>query len=157
VRDICRADGMPAACTVRLWVVADRDGFEARFARARRFAHLDMAEELPEILDDGRNDWMESRAREGDPAAAHYRESVRRSRLRFEGRCRILSKELPEIYGNRIAPAKEEANNDMAELLKLLNGRDRGLPSEERPVDESDLEKLDREDEDDDGLPTDRL
>jgi transposase-like protein len=123
VRDICRADGMPAGSTVRLWVLADRDGFAARFERARRFAHLDMAEELLEIIDDGRNDWMERRAQQGDPAAAEYRETARRSRLRFDGRRWILARELPDIYGNRTAPAaKAEEYNPWADYLKLVDG-----------------------------------
>jgi hypothetical protein len=158
VRDICRADGMPAGSTVRLWVVADRDGFAARFERARRFAHLDMAEELLEIIDDGRNDWMERRAQQGDPAAAEYRETARRSRLRFDGRRWILSRELPDIYGNRPTPAdKEEAGNPWADFVKLMSNKSRGLPSEDQPIDERELEEFERKYQGGAGLPTDRL
>jgi hypothetical protein len=158
LRDICRAPGMPAAATVRLWVSSDRDGFAARFERVRKFALRDMADELREIIDDGRNDWMERRAQQGDPAAAQYRETAKRSRLRYDGRRWILSKELPEIYGDRIASAaKEEANNPWADFLKLVDGKSRGLPSEDQPIDEREWEEFERKCRSNGGLPTDRL
>jgi hypothetical protein len=160
LRDICRAPGMPSAATVRLWVVNDRDGFGARFERARKFALLDTADELLEIVDDGRNDWMERRAEEGDPAAAQYRETAKRSRLRFEGRRWILSKELPEIYGDRIErTAKEDAGDPMAEFMKLIGEQPRGLPSEEEPVTDQELDEFERklQGNGNGGLPTDRL
>ena len=95
VRDICRAAGMPSSSTVRLWVVEDRDGFAARFHRAREFACHDMAEEIVEIVDDGRNDWMERRTRTGECKIVPNRENIQRTRLRYQARCRLLSQTLP--------------------------------------------------------------
>lgn len=35
LRSICEAEGYPAESTVRLWVVDDREGFAAQYARSR--------------------------------------------------------------------------------------------------------------------------
>jgi hypothetical protein len=158
LRDICRADGMPATATVRLWVIEDRDGFAARFHRAREFGHHDMADELLEIVDDARNDWMERRAREGKRETVLNHENIQRSRLRYEARRWLLSNALPKVYGNRIAAeAKDEVSNPWAEILKLVDGKTRGLPSEDEPVDARELEKLERKFQKAAGPPSDRL
>jgi transposase-like protein len=158
VRDICRADGMPAAATVRLWVIKDRDGFAARFRRARECAYHDMEEELREIVDDGRNDWIERRARARGRETVPNRENIQRSRLRYEARRWLLSNALPKFYGNRIAPdAKDEASNPRAEIPRLVDGKTRGLPSEDQPIDQCELEEFERKFQKAAGPPIDRL
>src|SRR5205085_12440708 len=112
VRDICRAACMPASATVRLWVIEDRDGFAARYQRTREFANQDMKEELLEIVDDGRNDWMERHTRAGGRQTVLNREHIQRSSLRYNARRWLLSNRLPKRYGNQIAPqAKDEVSN----------------------------------------------
>jgi hypothetical protein len=149
---------MPAAATVRVWVVADRDGFAARYRRARESGHHDMADELLEIVDDARNDWMERRARDGQRDTVLNREHIQRSRLRYDARRWLLSNALPKLYGNRIAlDAKHEVSNPWAEMLRLVDGKTRGLPSEDQPIDERELEELERKFQKAAGPPTDRL
>jgi transposase-like protein len=158
VRDICRAVGMPASATVRLWVVENRDGFAARYRQAREFARDDMEEELLEIVDDGRNDWMERRTRAGGRETVPNRENIQRSRLRYDARCRLLSNPLPKCCGNRIAPAaKDEVSNPWVEILRLVDGKSRGLPSQRQPIDPRELEEFKRKFLKADGPPSDRL
>jgi hypothetical protein len=158
LRDICRAVGMPASCTVRLWVVQDRDGFGARFHRAREFACHDMAEEIVEIVDDGRNDWMERRTRAGGREIVLNRENIQRSNLRYKARYSLLSNLLPKLYGSqRLLEAKDEAINPWVEMLRLVDGKTRGLPSERQPIDPRELEEFKRKFQAAAGLPTDRL
>jgi hypothetical protein len=145
LRDICRADGMPTPATIRHWVLEDRDGFAARYREARELSYHDMAEELREIVDDGRNDWMERCARDGRHQTVSNHENPRRSRLRYDARRWLLSNALPKLYGNRsAAEAKDEASNPWAEFLKLIDGKTRGLPSEDQPIDERELEEFER-------------
>jgi hypothetical protein len=62
---------------------------------------------------------------------------VNRALARIKTRCWLLSKMLPKQFGDR--PdfyARQETSSDMAEFMKLLNGRSRGLPSEDEPLDE---------------------
>jgi len=61
LRAICRDEGIPDESTVRLWASDDREGFAAQYARAREVQFLAIADELLEIADDGRNDWMQRR------------------------------------------------------------------------------------------------
>ena len=142
VRDICRAAGMPSSSTVRLWVVEDRDGFAARYRQAREFARDDMAEEILEIVDDGRNDWMERRTRTGECKIVPNRENIQRTRLRYQARCRLLSQTLPNHYGNRNAETKDEDSNPWIEILRLVDGKSRGLPNQRRPIDPIEREKF---------------
>jgi hypothetical protein len=158
VRDICRADGMPTGATVRLWVVQDRDGFAARYRRAREFAYRDMEEELLEIVDDARNDWMERRTRAGGHETVPNRENIQRSRLRYDARRWLLSNALPKNYGNRIAAeAKDEETNPWVEILRLVDGKSRGLPSQQQPIDPREREEFERKFQKAAGPPTDRL
>src|ERR1700736_6335070 len=81
LRDVCRDDGMPAPSTVRLWVMQDREGFAARYSRAREVGYHAMADELLEIADDGRNDWTQRRKESGETEATLDHEHISRSRL----------------------------------------------------------------------------
>jgi hypothetical protein len=144
LRDICRADGMPAASTVRLWVVEDRDGFEARYGRARAFAQDDMHDEILEIVDDSRNDWIERRTRDGGSVIVPNRENIQRSRLRFDARRWMASNHAPKRSGRPDTPnagdnAKEKEDEALAwqVYIRLVNGKSRGLPDEDIPVDEA--------------------
>lgn len=97
LREVCRQEGMPPESTVRLWVMDDRDGFAAQYARAREIGYQAMADELLEISDDGRNDWVE---RDGE--AVYNGDHVARSRLRVDTRKWLLSKALPKVYGDKV-------------------------------------------------------
>jgi hypothetical protein len=135
LRDICRADGMPATATIRLWALEDRDGFAARYRTARENAHHDMSDEIVEIIDDGRNDWMERRARDGGLVTVPNPESVARSRLRYEGRTWLLKNRLPKQYGHLVGTDDQDKPVDpWVELLRAVDGKTRGLPNQYRPA-----------------------
>lgn len=102
LRQICRDEHMPSGPTVRLWVINNINGdFSERYARARELGYLEMADELLEITDDGRNDWM---LKHGDDDAGWVAngEHIQRSRLRVDTRKWTLAKVLPKIYGDKI-------------------------------------------------------
>ena len=91
---VCRDPAMPASSTVMSWVLDDREGFAAHYARARHLLAEHWADEVlasgdepPEITPDGRRD-----------AAA-----VQHQRLRVDSRKWLLSKVLPKLYGDRVA------------------------------------------------------
>lgn len=101
LRDVCRDEGMPPESTVRLWVQDDREGFAAHYTRAREIGYHAMAEDLLEIADDARNDWMLRRG-EGDAGYEANGEHIQRSRLRLDTRKWLLSKALPKVYGDKL-------------------------------------------------------
>lgn len=101
LREICRAEGMPPESTVRLWALDDREGFAAHYTRAREIGYHAMADDLLEIADDGRNDWMTRNSDDGAGWAVNG-EHMQRSRLRVDTRKWMLSKALPKVYGDKL-------------------------------------------------------
>lgn len=102
LRAICRDDHMPPESTVRGWAMDDQGGFAAQYTRAREIGYHSMADELVEIADDGRNDWMKRNA-DGDEEWHANGEHLQRSRLRADTRKWLLSKALPKVYGEKLA------------------------------------------------------
>ena len=92
---------MPSESTVRTWAVEDREGFSTHYTKAREIGYHVMADELMDIADDGRNDWMERRGSE-DAGWVSNGEHIQRSRLRVDTRKWMLSKMLPKLYGDKI-------------------------------------------------------
>lgn len=98
---ICSDAKMPDERTVRGWARDDYKGFFPKYARAREIGYLKIADELLEIADDARNDWMDKQVR-GDTIRVVDEECVKRSQLRVETRKWILAKMLPKVYGDKI-------------------------------------------------------
>jgi hypothetical protein len=97
LREACRQPGMPPESTVRLWVLDDRYGFAAQYARARNLLIDYWSDEIVEIADDSADDTIEVRGR-----LVTNHEVVNRSRLRIDTRKWLLSKLKPERYGEQI-------------------------------------------------------
>jgi hypothetical protein len=123
LNSICNDEHMPAESTVRLWALEDAHGFTAKYARARELGYLRLADELVDISDDGRNDWMTIR-RGKDKVEVVNREAVERSKLRVETRKWILAKMLPKVYGDKVT-------NEITGSLKVDGAVDRP-PAETR-------------------------
>jgi hypothetical protein len=98
--DICRDPGMPVHSTVRHWASENREGFAERYNRAREFGFEAIADQIIQIADDSRGDWIVRRKPDGTSEVVLDRANIRRSRLRIEARCRLLSKLLPKTYGS---------------------------------------------------------
>lgn len=103
LRAICSDEGMPHAGTVCRWL-ATNDVFREQYARAREAQAELMADEMVEISDDGRNDWMERNGSEGESLGwKENGEAIRRSALRIDTRKWIAARLLPKKYGDKIA------------------------------------------------------
>jgi len=87
---ICKADDMPAESTVRHWAAEDREGFFAKYTRAR------------DIGLDCRADRVVEEAREARDASL--------GRLRFDADRWYLSKLAPKRYGDKTVLAGDEDN-----------------------------------------------
>lgn len=86
LKAVCADPNMPAAGTVMRWEVQDKQ-FGELVAHARRVAAHMLIGEAREIVDDGRNDWMEKLGRDGQPTGWKVNgEAVRRSELRAKQR-----------------------------------------------------------------------
>ena len=102
LRSICEEDGFPSKVTVLHWLSANIE-FRTQYSHAKELAAEAIAEELFEISDDGRNDWMQRLAFKGAlPSWEPCGEHINRSRLRVDTRKWYLSKIMPKKYGDKV-------------------------------------------------------
>lgn len=144
LRQICRLPDMPTKDAIYRFlddetVPEDHARRLARYARARKIGFDDIAEEALEIIDDGTNDYME-RERDGETETVLDREHIQRSKLRFEGRMKLLAVWDPGRYGDKLAlsdpngnplgsAAREASISDMAiGLAKIMEAHRRLAP-----------------------------
>jgi terminase small subunit-like protein len=145
LHDICAEPDMPSAVSVRHWLKDNREGFTARYWEAREIGYHAIADQMLRIVDDRRNDWIVRRQEDGSFETMLDPARVNRAELRVKTRRWLLSKMLPKQFGDRLditarrdgSDTKGGDESDLAELMKLINGRSRGLPSEDEPFDEA--------------------
>jgi hypothetical protein len=97
--EVCRDPDMPVEGTVRLWVIENREGFAADYTIARQFGDDAMADQMLDIVDNRRHDWMPRRKPNGETEYILDPERVRRAELRVKTRWWLLSKGLRRKYG----------------------------------------------------------
>ncbi len=103
LRDACDNDDVPHRETIRAWLAEDAGGvLSAQYARARDEQADLYADEILEIADDARNDFME-REGEDDKGFQVNGEHIQRSKLRVDARKWIASKLKPRVYGDKLA------------------------------------------------------
>ena len=102
LRTICKDDDMPCTSTVLTWLRTYPE-FLLRYEKAKEEQADALAEEMLDIADDGTNDWMEKRDKEGNNIGWQVNgEHVQRSRLRLDTRKWIAAKLKPKKYGDRV-------------------------------------------------------
>lgn len=102
LRAICDEEGLPTKTSVFRWL-ADSEQFRDQYARAREAQADALVDDMLDIADDGRNDWMEKHNAEGE--AIGWRENgeaIRRSQLRIDARKWMAGKLRPKKYGDKI-------------------------------------------------------
>jgi hypothetical protein len=109
LRSVCNDPGMPARSVVYLWL-ADPDKRWAldQYTRAKELGLEALADDIVDISDDARNDWMERRGGEDNQGWVVNGEHVQRSKLRVEARKWLLAKLAPKKYGDRTTLAGDD-------------------------------------------------
>lgn len=108
LRSICADEGMPGISTVMRWLAAN-EGFREQYARAREAQADALFDEILEIADDARNDWM-ARNGDGDAAWQLNGEHVQRSRVRIDARKWMAGKLRPKKYGEKLELSGDAEN-----------------------------------------------
>ncbi len=108
LRSICRDPSMPALSTVFLWIGKFPD-FSEQYKVAMAARADAMFEELFDIADDGRNDYIENE----DGFQKLNSEHVQRSRLRIDTRKWALSKMMPKKYGDKTEAVEVNDDNEI--------------------------------------------
>lgn len=106
LKAICQDPGMPTTPTVYKRIMDD-DIFASLYSRARDVQADNIADEILEIADDGRNDWMERHGKDAKGWLLNG-EHTARSRLRIDSRKWYLEKIAPKKYGNAIRVEGEQ-------------------------------------------------
>ena len=134
---VLRDPGMPSWSSFHRRINSSYD-LRAAVARAREAGYARMADDLLEIAEDGRNDYVERQGRNGKPFIALNDEHVRRSQLRIDTRKWLLSKVLPARFGERVehtgaggGPIQHEhaISKAMLDNLATLRARLPALPA----------------------------
>ena len=100
LRSICRDEDMPSTVSVFRWL-DKHESFRNQYARARSAQADTLFEQILEIADEGRNDWMEKHGQD-DAGWQLNGEHVQRSRLRVDARKWAASKLAPKKYGEKL-------------------------------------------------------
>ena len=100
LRTICKDDDMPNKGTVFRWLASDPK-LGDQYARSREEQADFIFDEVLEIADDARNDWMERRG-EDDAGWVANGEHIQRSRLRIDARKWMAGKLRPKVYGEKL-------------------------------------------------------
>jgi len=100
LKTISEDEAMPARSTVFKWL-AENKTFSDMYARAREEQADAIFDEILEIADDGRNDWMERRG-EDDAGWVTNGENIQRAKLRIDSRKWMAGKLRPKKYGDKL-------------------------------------------------------
>ena len=114
LRGVCREDGMPAMSTVMRWVAGSSDlqkGYSIA-VEARTDALFD---EILEIADDAREDWVAKVGPDGRQGFVFDANSVRRASLRIDARKWTLARMAPKKYGDKL-----EVGGDAVEPITVI-------------------------------------
>lgn len=106
LRAICRDEHMPSAGLVCRWAI-ENERFREQYAHARDAQADTLADEILEIADDARNDWMERHGKD-DPGWALNGEHVQRSKVRIDARRWYAGKLKPKKYGDKTIHAGDD-------------------------------------------------
>lgn len=117
LRSICRDEEMPGRSEVFRWL-ADNEAFRDQYARAKEFGIEALADDIQEISDDARNDWMERHGQEDSGWQANG-EHIQRSRLRVDSRKWLLSKLAPKKYGDKLQHEGSGPNGEITHSVTL--------------------------------------
>jgi hypothetical protein len=116
LRAVCRQPGMPKPSTVIGWAINEEHPFYGKYEQARLIGYSVMADDVIDISDDARGDYVGKTGANGETTRVFDSENVARSRLRVDSRKWVLAKALPKIYGDKI----EHTGKDGAPLFPEL-------------------------------------
>lgn len=125
LRSICTSEDMPVQSTVFRWLVKNEE-FREQYTRAREAQADTLFDDILDIADDARNDWMERRGEE-DAGWQANGEHIQRSRLRVDARKWMAGKLAPKKYGDKqqmqVAGPDDEDGRPTAIELRIVRPR----------------------------------
>lgn len=103
LRSISQDDDMPSLRTLVRWIATEGHEFQKVHAHAREVQAEMLADEMMDVANDGTNDWMEIKNRDGECIGWKVNgEAVQRSKLRLEQMRWNAERLKPRKYGARV-------------------------------------------------------
>lgn len=93
--------------TIHLWASDPKHDFFDKYARGRNYQADTYADEIIEIADDAKFDWVERQTKSGEVMTVADFEHIQRSRLRVDARKWIAAKLAPRKYSEKIRTEDE--------------------------------------------------
>lgn len=119
VAEIGRDETMPSERTIFRWL-AKYEEFCQRYARAKEISAEVMGEELLDIADNGSNDWMERKDKDGENIGWQVNgEAIQRSRVRIDTRKWLMGKLKPKKYGDKLGLNVGDADGEPIEAINI--------------------------------------
>ena len=131
LRQIAELPNMPAKSTIIEWL-GKHEAFSDQYARAHELQALVMEDEIREIAEDGRNDWMEREAKDGTVELVPNEELISRRRLRIDTMKWLMEKKAPKRFGRQLAVTGKAGGpvqvEHLGSILEEIDGAGTGLP-----------------------------
>ncbi|MBX9609702.1 MAG: terminase small subunit protein [Gammaproteobacteria bacterium] len=128
LRSISEDPDMPSWQTLLTWLLmANRPNppelhkqFLDQYTLAREVQQEVNLDDVLDIADDGRNDWMERKDKDGNVLGyAVNNEAIQRSKLRVDARLSIAAKMLPKKYGVKVdLTARGDTENPLVAVVR---------------------------------------
>ena len=118
LRSVCSGEDMPNKATVFRWLGSNKV-FCDQYTRAREAQADSFVDDILDIADDGRNDWMEKRVGE-DTRWVENGEAIRRSQVRIETRKWVAARMRPKKYGDKIELSGDPENPVVHEIVNRI-------------------------------------
>lgn len=96
-----KLDKVPSYSQIMRWIDED-EALRDRYARAKESQADYMADEMLDIADDGRNDWMKRHQSNGESVDVINNEVIQRSKIRIDTRKWLASKLKPKKYSEKL-------------------------------------------------------
>ena len=119
LRKICTDDDMPSRVNVMRWLAGSEE-LRIQYARAREEQADTIFDEILDIADDARNDWVE----DGEGGERYNGDHVQRSRLRIDARKWMAGKLRPKKYGEKMDHSVS-VDDPLSSLLKQVAAKGR--------------------------------
>lgn len=139
IRKVCVKVGISVSMFFRY--MEDHEYFREQYRRAKDLYGELAADDMQDIADDGRNDWMERLDKEDQPIGWVLNgEHVQRSRLRIDTRKWTAERLRPKVYGNK--QQHEHTGPDGGDIPIAYKPKLDGLSAAERKILEPVLTRL---------------
>lgn len=133
LRQIGALPNMPTKTTLINWL--DKPEFLDQYARAHEIQALVMEDDIRDIAEDSRNDWLERENKSGGVDLVPNEELISRKRLRIDTLRWLMTCKAPKRFGKQVAVTGKDGGPvrvaQVGDILDEISGAGTGLPGDD--------------------------